>query len=287
VALLSPSGEQLVSRLSQRYGVSTDAAKHMLMAVYQGGGSMAQFNHHEFGGAGQWMRGGMTMVGDMFNTNAKMLVERVCEDIATELGNHQTGTFVGSFQSQSQSGSDQQSQSAGMGPSENSLFVPDPRTNWWPKELGAPNATGSQNSTRYAYFAQNHRLAIATGSSVWVYDTLDHQIGGFSQQQSGDGSITLTSQYGTVRLSTLPVVMRDGAEVRETPPPGQPQPTPPPRQVQEPTASDDHSGGNASSADPTSDSIFATIERLGGLLEKGLITQDEFDAKKADLLERL
>jgi hypothetical protein len=43
---------------------------------------------------------------------------------------------------------------------------------------------------------------------VWVYDTLDHQIGGFSQQQGMGSGITFTSQYGTVDLGSLPVVQR-------------------------------------------------------------------------------
>ena len=34
----------------------------MLQAVMDGNGTMAQFDHPEFGGAGQWMQGGMTMV---------------------------------------------------------------------------------------------------------------------------------------------------------------------------------------------------------------------------------
>jgi hypothetical protein len=49
---------------------------------------------------------------------------------------------------------------------------------------------------------------VSTGGSVWVYDTQDHQIGGFSQQQGGGSSITFSSQFGTVDLATLPVVSR-------------------------------------------------------------------------------
>jgi hypothetical protein len=39
----------------------------LLFAVSAGGGTLAQFDHAELGGSGQWMSGGMTMVGDMFN----------------------------------------------------------------------------------------------------------------------------------------------------------------------------------------------------------------------------
>jgi hypothetical protein len=86
-----------------------------------------------------------------------------------------------------------------MGPV--SLFVPPvPGTSgdWWPENLHAPNSTGAQNGVRYAYFAQAQRLAIDVGGTVTVYDTLDHQIGGFSQQQSVGGTLSFSSQYGLI-----------------------------------------------------------------------------------------
>ena len=43
---------------------------------------MAQFGHPELGGTGQWMRGGMTMVGDMFNASLQARVAALCEDMA-------------------------------------------------------------------------------------------------------------------------------------------------------------------------------------------------------------
>src|SRR5258707_1302024 len=82
-------------------------------------------------------------------------------------------------------------------------FSPDPRANWWPAELASPNATGEQNNMRYAYFASARRLAVESGGEVWVYDTLDHQIGGFSQQQGLGTSIDFNSQFGAVNLSNL------------------------------------------------------------------------------------
>jgi hypothetical protein len=36
---------------------------------------MAQFNHPEFAGSGQWMQGGMLMLGDMFNHALKGRVD--------------------------------------------------------------------------------------------------------------------------------------------------------------------------------------------------------------------
>ncbi len=138
----------------------------------------------------------------------------MCNEIAGVLARQPGLLQTGSFQSQSQGGADYQTQTAGGFPGQSSLFVPDPSVNWWPAELGSPSATGSQNNVKYAYFANSHRLAVNTGGECWVYDTLDHQIGGFSQQQGGGSSITFTSQYGTLNLSTLPVVIRNGQLVR-------------------------------------------------------------------------
>lgn len=298
---LSPAGTQLVQELAQRHGLSTNAVTHMLIAVHNGNGSMAQFSHPEFGGSGQWMRGGMTMVSDLFNHQLKSRVDNLCSDIANELGNHQRTPFSGSFQSQSQNGMHSQSQAAGAMGSSNSLFVPDPAYNWWPSELGTPSALGSQNNVRYAYFAQSHRLAVTTGGEVWVYDTLDHQIGGFSQQQGIGGSITFTSQFGTVNLSTLPVVSRDGVKQQPTPqssaapahavyvPQAPSDPTPPPfvgQSIPMETAPSVAATGQTEKEVKSQD-ILDTLDRLGELLKKGYITEAEFVAKKVDLLNRL
>ena len=72
---LSPAGQQIISDIAQRHGFSVDATMSMLDSVINGNGSMAQFNHHEFAGSGQWMRGGMIMVSDMFNNYLKGRVD--------------------------------------------------------------------------------------------------------------------------------------------------------------------------------------------------------------------
>ncbi len=82
----------------------------------------------------------------------------------------------------------------------------DSARDWWPAALGAPDSTGAQNDARYAYFAKARRLAIAIGGKLTVYDTLDHRIGGFSQQQSVGGTMSFASQHGAIDVSTLPVV---------------------------------------------------------------------------------
>ncbi|EWS64107.1 hypothetical protein Y695_02658 [Hydrogenophaga sp. T4] len=121
---------------------------------------------------------------------------------------------------------------------------------------------------RYAYFAQARRLAIEVHGSVTVYDTMDHQIGGFSQQQSAGGTLSFSSQYGLIDVASLPVITRDGMAV----------PAPAPL-----------SGGFQPNNPPDAGSpdIFAAIERLAGLHAKGLLTDTEFSTKKAELLARL
>ena len=273
---LTEEGRRVVGDLSQRHGFSAEATEQMLVAVLNGNGQMAQFSHPEFGGSGQWMRGGMTMIGDMFNGYLKGRVDSLCADIASHLHNNGGLIQSGSFQSQSQSGSGSQRQESGGIRGESSLFVPDPSQNWWPKELGTPNATGSQNHMQYAYFSAPSRLAVKTGDSVWVYNTLNHQIGGFSQQQGGSGNITFSSQFGTIDLSSLPVVMRNGQEVTAS---NVSNATPVSVEIASPAA--------ASSNAVTEADIVALIERLGALKEKGLLTDDEFTTKKMELLARL
>ncbi len=266
MAELTSEGQRVVNELAQRHGFGADAVLQMLVAVVNGNGSMAQFNHVEFGGSGQWMRGGMSMIGDMFNSNLKGRVDSLCSDIARILDDQPGLLRSGSFQSQNQSSSGPGLSNVPIGTS--TLFVPDPRAQWFPSELGQPNAVGSQNNVRYAYFANSHRLAVDTGGEVWVYDTLNHQIGGFSQQQGSTGSMTFSSQFGTVSLTDLPVVMRNGKTVADSPPPRSTNTAMPLPQT------------------PSSD-IFTAIEKLGELKTKGVLTEDEFNAKKTELLSRL
>ena len=279
---LTIEGQRVVNQLSQSSGFSPDAVTHMLVTVMNGNGSMAQFSHPEFGGGGQWMRGGMVMVGDMFNSNLKGRVDSLCSQISDILSREPGLLQTGSFQSQSQGGSGSQHQAAGGTMGESSLFVPDPKAKWWPADLGTPSATGSQNNLKYAYFAGARRLAVDAGGDVWVYDALDHQIGGFSQQQGLGSSILFTSQYGTLSLSSLPVISRNGQPVPIAPtkdfsPPASPAPASLPPYAPVPIATPVSPEGN----------VFGAIERLGDLKSKGLITDEEFAAKKAELLARL
>jgi hypothetical protein len=80
---LSEQGRQRIDELAQRYSVSTDAVMTVLQSLVNGNGTMAQFNHRELGAGGQWMLGGMTMVGDMFDHGLRAKVEGLCSVVAT------------------------------------------------------------------------------------------------------------------------------------------------------------------------------------------------------------
>ncbi|MEM7182427.1 MAG: SHOCT domain-containing protein [Spirochaetota bacterium] len=248
---LTQVGNNILNDISYRYNISFDAALHMLIAVNNGGGSMAQFNSPELGGSGQWMRGGMTMVGDLFNHGLKMTVDNLCNELSNALANNQmfppipTGTYTSS--------------------------------NWWPNGLGNPSSTGAQNNIRYAVFPSTCRLAIDTGGgNITVYNTLDHNIGGVSQQQGGDTNLTFSSQYGTISVSSLPIVSGQGIPSANTNF-ANPQP--------QPQTNQNYYQNQPSQTSSLSQEKLNLLEKLGQLKDAGVLTEEEFLSKKRELLQ--
>ncbi len=235
---LSEAGRAAIEEVAARHGTSVEAVTALAAAVLAGGGRQAQFNIPELGGMGQWSRGGMTMVGDMFNSGLQAKVAALCAELA------ERGAAVEMF-------------AGGPG-----------APGWWPRELGQPASTGSQGGQRYAVFPDSRRLAIETGGAIRVYETGDHRIGGVSQSQGSGQSLTFTSQLGTIRAEDLPLAGGSGdaapaAEVRQA-------------------------GSERAAPDPVSQSdVIGTIERLAGLRDKGVLSEAEFAAKKAELLARI
>ncbi|MCY0094825.1 SHOCT domain-containing protein [Hoeflea ulvae] len=298
MADLTPETRQALAGIASRHGVSPEAVEHLLMALIAGQGSQAQFNHPDLGGMGQWSQGGMTMVGDMFNTALKARVDALCNEVAQVMREAAPVQLPSSASSQTQS---QGSDRVGV-----SLFVSGfPAGHWWPEELGQAASTGAQNQMRYAWFPDAARLAIDAGDGkVRVYDTGDHRIAGFSQQQSGDQSLSFTSQHGLVSLSELRQVnagRRDEANPTptlseallgtsaDTPTaeatPGE-APSAPPESRRPETAPVQPSAAAAPEANDETD-IFAKIERLAALHAKGILTDAEYQSKKAELLARI
>lgn len=203
----------------------------MLRALVNGNGTMAQFNIPELGGAGQWMKGGMTMVGNMFDNQLKAKVDALCQDLVYLLRN--TSIFQSTINTTNQLSD-----------------------HWWPAGLGTPASSGAQNNLRYAYFPDTARLVVDHSGKIVVYNTLDHRITGVSQQQDSGQKIQFTSQYGRIDLQKLPLVSSP-----ETAP--------------------------APETGTTTDDVFQLIEKLAALREKGILSEEEFNNKKTDLLSRL
>ncbi len=267
---LTPEGLRIVTDIAARHGVSVEAALTLLGALARGHGVQAQFNHPDLGGMGQWSEGGMIMVGDMFNSGLKSRVGALCCELAALLRSQPpVEVKAARFSSQSQSqGGDVSLFALGAGAS----------GQWWPEGLGAPASTGAQNDMRYAWFPDSRRVAIAEGGEIRVYDSGDHQISGFSQQQGGDRSLTFTSQHGVVRLAELALVSPRGEPAKD---PASPTPAPPAA----PAASTPSAA--AKSQTLAMEDILKTIERLAELRQKNILTEEEFSAKKAELLGRL
>lgn len=257
---LTQEGQNIVNDLSNRYGLSADTVIYMIGAVNNGGGSMAQFNSSELGGSGQWMKGGMTMVGDMFNNGLKNTVNNLCSEISNALAT----TIIFPPASPGTSAGNQ----------------------WWPTDLGIAFSSGGQNNTRYAIFP--HRLAVEVNGQVTVYDTLDNNIGGISQQQGNGTSLTFNSQYGTINVSSLPIV--SGGENISSAPQNNFAETQTNNFEQvsnEVSVSDMTQVVRDDSHNELANVIIELIEKLARLHDAGVLTNDEFNTKKSELLSRL
>lgn len=266
---LTDIGEKFVNEIASRYGLSHDAVLHMLVAVNNGGGTMAQFNCPELGGSGQWMRGGMIMVGDMFNNGLKMTVDNICNELVNILSNNQVFPVV----------------PAGT-PGSNQ---------WWPSDLGSPFSSGGQNNSRYAVFP--NRLAVERDGQVSVYDTLDHNIGGVSQQQGSNNSLTFNSQWGTISVSSLPLISGQSVEQTNFVEPNQfqekmpesnfmqadPQPQAIDNNIQIDSQTQPQSNNSQYEA---TNKMIEVIKKLAELRDLGALTEEEFNNKKSQILNQ-
>ncbi|MCG1036753.1 SHOCT domain-containing protein [Polaribacter sargassicola] len=264
-AIFTDASFQNMLNIANRYGVSTNAVTDLTHCLMYSNGSMAQFNIPELGGGGQWMQGGMTMVGDMFNNQLKYTVDGLCAELSNSIQQgviqykplpkieNQQGGFAG---------------------------------NWW-GDLGFPNSTGSQNGTSYAIFNNINRLAIQENGKVTIFDTLNNNIGGVGQQQGGNYAVTFTSQFGTVNLNSLPIVS-GGDNFNKPQEIHQPEvqnsfiETP-----KEPVMVTEPIKQVVNNTQGLEEDIFSKIEKLANLKDKGILSTQEFDNKKADLLSRL
>jgi hypothetical protein len=178
----APSTQQLaalagaLAGIARQHGFARSAVHAMWESLRRGQGHMAHFDHAEFGGSGQWLRGGMIVVGDIFNDALALRVGALCDELSQLLATHPEW--------------------AAEPPRRLSVH-------WWPAGLSTPASSGAQNGIRYAWFPEQRRLAVERDGEVTLYDTDDHRIGGVAQQQGGAGPLCFSSQHGPIDLATL------------------------------------------------------------------------------------
>ncbi len=276
-------------RIAEKTGFSADAVSAMADAIRSGAGTMAQFSHPELGGFGQWSQGGMLMIGDMFNNGLKARVSSLAEEIAEAVAQGRLTRRPSAVCNAGSAGGSQ----------------------WWPETLGRPSSSGAQNGMRYAVFPDVARLAVDAGGKVTVYDTGEHSISGVSQQQSGSTSLRFSSQIGSVEPHDLGVVPtgggktagQDGAEdsadeatERAAPSDGSAEDdraeagvTSQGSQGRQPawaSSSDTERPKTAKDAERRGDPLDM-LRRLADLKNEGILSNEEFSAKKAELLARI
>lgn len=295
---LSSERSAQIDAIAARTGFSPEATASMSERIGAGGGRMAQFDHPEFGGAGQWMQGGMIMIGDLSNDPLKERIRQLCEALA-RLADEAPADASGVWRQGGMqlSGGTTSREEPHDGPDVGAARpsrAPGERhgpATWYPAELGRPDSSGTQDHTRYAWFASARRLALDDGRGVTVYDTGDHRIAGVSQQQGAHRSVMFTSQRGTVDVDRLPMIARHGrtGAVDDASTPSDPVTVT--RSLSDsasktPAAAPDSDNTGAGAGDPAMDP-FASLEKLADLHRRGIVDDDEYRMKKTELLRRV
>jgi hypothetical protein len=159
-----------IERIAGEHQVSTAAIAALAAELRRSHGRAAQFRHPDLGGMGQWIAGGMLMIGDMFNHELKAKVDRICNAVAKAVA-----------------GSDEP--------------VSREAISWWPEGFGTPSAAGSQNAMRYAFFPAVKRLVVDDNGAVSIYDTGAFLIAGVAQQQDVSQSLSFSTADGPIPVS--------------------------------------------------------------------------------------
>ena len=253
------SGVRLrLEAVGRAHGFGPDATLCLHRALAAGRG-MAQFSHPELGGLGQWAGGGMTMIGEMGNPELRRRVGALCAALAAEAGRDAAGE------------------------------APDrAAASWWPAGLGTPASSGAQGDAAYAWFPQARRLAVRHAGKVAVYDTAGHAISGLSQDGGAAPALRLHAGGREIALSDLALADAPGRGWT------------PPRVVEAPPADVAEARAGVAAADAVREDPgvaarpaeqghdpISLIERLSALRARGVLTEQEFAAKKTELLARV
>jgi hypothetical protein len=158
-----------LSDISAKTGFSEAALTVLQSAMIRGRGVQAQFNHPELGGMGQWSRGGMIQIGDMFNSALAARVALACELLSAHAKTA-------------------------------AREERDP-ADWWPVDFGKAGMQARQNDLEYAWFPNSNRLAVRQNGAVAMYD-----LGGLNFRGIGaqSGAVVVHTDSGPRSLSELP-----------------------------------------------------------------------------------
>jgi hypothetical protein len=174
-------------------------------AVSADNGNQAQFNHPEFGGMGQWSMGGMIMIGDMFNNYLKGRVDSLCQELSSLIQGQPLFQMPAQSQSQSKAVAGTARREAATSSRATATATParafscpmqhraigGPPISACPVRPAVKTICAMPIFSRGAAAGRRHQRS---GCRFTISG--QHQIGGFSQHQSGDQSITFTSQFG-------------------------------------------------------------------------------------------
>ncbi len=242
--------------IAERHGVSAEAVEHLARALATGHGNMAQFDHPELGGLGQWSRGGMIMVGRMNDHALKARVDALCTELAATLPLPETHGVPG----------------AG---------------NWWPEGLGVPSSVGAQDGTRYAFFpdpAARRRDRRADQALRSRRAGRDRRVAA-----AGRGRFVPVQRPGGQFRPGRPDAGRSRSAGGERYPAGAAGRTVSgaPARAGPRLASGAAVAAPAHASPSGADETLTILERLAELHRKGVLTDAEFAQKKAELLARL
>ncbi|EAR50449.1 hypothetical protein OG2516_08928 [Oceanicola granulosus HTCC2516] len=161
---LTKDGERVLIEVAARHGLSDAAVRALVVALAEGDGAAARYDHPDLGGVGRW-----PVTGAAEGLAAR--VEAACADIARAMAETrlvEDGAAPG--------GGD------------------------WPAELGQPAASGELGGRRYAIFPGAHRMLVARGDTTEVYDIEGHTIRDVVED---DGGLALETDRGRMRLADL------------------------------------------------------------------------------------
>ena len=284
---LTPAGQQLIEEAAQRHGFSTDAVMSMLESVIRGNGSMAQSRTPNLVAPANGCFGGMTMVSDMFNNYLKGRVDGLCSELSRLIASQPDMIRSGSFQSQSQGiqrqdgGGLQHQQSAGYGGSNQQQTAAGPVGHREPVCSGRPRhlwrlvARRSLGSPTVPVLRTTSAMPSSHGPAP-----------GHRSEWQGDGIRHARSPDQRVLAAAIP---RRIPHLCEPARPGCRR-HPPGCLGRWGSAAGvaARAGGARQHSSPSREAdVFATIEKLAQLHAKGILSEEEFSAKKAELLSRL